>query len=77
MGKHGYTLQHAVLYVAMMIPEQIYRVLPVATLAAPMRRGGSQNAVGNLLADAMRLAAGTDIGMWNNGGIRADLAAGD
>ncbi|WP_053334093.1 5'-nucleotidase C-terminal domain-containing protein [Gemmatimonas phototrophica] len=49
---------------------------PVATLAAPMRRSGAQNAVGNLLADAMRSAAGADIGMWNNGGIRAELAAG-
>jgi 2',3'-cyclic-nucleotide 2'-phosphodiesterase (5'-nucleotidase family) len=49
---------------------------PVTTLATPMRRSGPQNAMGNLLADAMRSAASTDIGMWNNGGIRAELKAG-
>lgn len=49
---------------------------PVATIAEPMRREGPQNPVGNLLADAMRDAAGTDVGMWNNGGVRADIAAG-
>ena len=32
VGKNGYSLQHAVLYVAIMVPERIYRVLPVATL---------------------------------------------
>ncbi len=48
----------------------------VATLAAPMWRTGAQNAVGNLLADAVRSGAGADVGMWNNGGVRADLAAG-
>jgi lipopolysaccharide export system permease protein len=32
VGKNGYTLQHALLYVVIMVPEQIYRVLPVATL---------------------------------------------
>jgi len=41
-----------------------------------MRRDGPQNAVGNLLADATRAAAGADVGMWNNGGVRADIAAG-
>lgn len=49
---------------------------PVATLAEPMRRAGAQNPVGNMLADAVRAAAGSDVGMWNNGGVRADLAAG-
>lgn len=49
---------------------------PVATLAAPMRRGGAQHPVGNLLADAVRSAAGSEVGMWNNGGVRAELAAG-
>jgi 2',3'-cyclic-nucleotide 2'-phosphodiesterase (5'-nucleotidase family) len=49
---------------------------PVAIIAEPMRRDGPQNAVGNLLADATRAAAGADVGMWNNGGVRADIAAG-
>jgi 5'-nucleotidase len=49
---------------------------PVATIAEPMRRAGAQNPVGNLLADAMRTAANADVGMWNNGGVRADIAAG-
>jgi 5'-nucleotidase len=49
---------------------------PVATIAEPLRRGTPQNPVGNLLADAMRAAAGADVGMWNNGGVRADIAAG-
>ena len=48
----------------------------VATIAEPMRRAGSQNPVGNMLADAMRSAANADVGMWNNGGVRADIAAG-
>ncbi|GAB1344825.1 5'-nucleotidase C-terminal domain-containing protein [Gemmatimonas sp.] len=48
----------------------------VTTIAEPMRRAGAQNPVGNLLADAMRSAATTDVGMWNNGGVRADIAAG-
>lgn len=49
---------------------------PVATLAAPMRRNGPQHAPGNLLADAVRASARADVGMWNNGGVRADLAEG-
>ena len=32
VGKNGYSLQHAVLYVVLMVPERVYRVLPVATL---------------------------------------------
>ena len=32
VGKMGYTLQHALLYVVMMLPERTYRVLPVAAL---------------------------------------------
>lgn len=48
----------------------------VATLAAPLLRTGDQYPLGNLIADAYRAAAGTDIALVNNGGIRADLAAG-
>lgn len=32
VGKNGYGLQHALLYVAILLPERIYRVLPVAAL---------------------------------------------
>jgi lipopolysaccharide export system permease protein len=32
VGKNGYALQHAVMYVIIMVPERIYRVLPVAAL---------------------------------------------
>lgn len=49
---------------------------PVATIAEPMVRDGGQNPMGNMLADAMRSAARADVGMWNNGGIRANLQAG-
>lgn len=49
---------------------------PIVTVAEPMRRGGPQYALGNLIADAQRAAAGTDVAVMNNGGIRADLRAG-
>ncbi|MGD0991709.1 MAG: 5'-nucleotidase C-terminal domain-containing protein [Gemmatimonadales bacterium] len=48
----------------------------VATLAAPLERRGDQYALGNLIADAYRAAAHTDVAIVNNGGIRADLPAG-
>jgi 2',3'-cyclic-nucleotide 2'-phosphodiesterase (5'-nucleotidase family) len=48
----------------------------VATLAVTLERKGDQYALGNLIADAYRVAAGADVGIVNNGGIRADLAAG-
>jgi 5'-nucleotidase len=44
---------------------------------ADMKRDGSQYALGNLVADAMREAAKSDIAVMNNGGIRANLLAGD
>jgi 5'-nucleotidase len=51
---------------------------PVATIAEAMRKGkqGEQYALGNLLADAQRWSAKTDIAVMNNGGIRSDLRAG-
>ncbi|MBL0939522.1 MAG: 5'-nucleotidase C-terminal domain-containing protein [Gemmatimonadaceae bacterium] len=49
---------------------------PVGTVAEAMRRTGSQYGLGNLLADAMRVMGSGDIGLWNNGGIRADVPAG-
>ena len=48
----------------------------IATLAVPLERTGDQYALGNLIADAYRAAARADVGIVNNGGIRADLAAG-
>ena len=50
--------------------------LPVGTVLADMKRDGSQYALGNLIADAMREATKSDIAVMNNGGIRANLLAG-
>jgi len=49
---------------------------PVATIAEPMLRRGRQYALGNLVTDAARVMAKSDISVWNSDGIRADLAAG-
>ena len=49
---------------------------PVATVAEDLLRHGPQHALGNLIADAQRAAAGTNVAVMNNGGIRADLRAG-
>ncbi len=48
----------------------------VATLAEPLTRSGDQYPLGNLIADADRVAAHADVAIVNNGGIRADLARG-
>ena len=53
---------------------------PVARLAGPMSnedRQPRENPAGNLLADAQRWAAGTDVGLVNNGSLRRSLPAGD
>ena len=44
--------------------------------AERLPRTGDQYALGNLIADAQRAAGKGDIAVMNNGGIRADLAAG-
>ncbi|MDQ6828203.1 MAG: 5'-nucleotidase C-terminal domain-containing protein [Gemmatimonadota bacterium] len=49
---------------------------PVATIAAAMPKSGEQYALGNLIADAVREAAHSDVGIMNNGGIRAAMVAG-
>ena len=49
---------------------------PVATIAMAMNRSGSQNALGNLLADSQRWSARADVAVTNNGGIRANLREG-
>ena len=49
---------------------------PVATIANDLIRTGNQYALGNLIADAMRVVGKGDVGVMNNGGIRANLRAG-
>jgi 5'-nucleotidase len=41
-----------------------------------MPKRGTQFALGNFIADAQRWAAGTDVAVMNNGGIRTDLLPG-
>ena len=48
----------------------------VTTLRAPLRRIGNEYALGRLVADAYRNIGKADFGLINDGGIRADLAAG-
>ncbi len=48
----------------------------VAQVAEPLTRSGSQHALGNLMADAARTLGNGEFGAWNNGGMRADIAAG-
>lgn len=67
--------------VAAIVAAEVRKVAPltsrvVATLAAPLTRDGDQYPLGNLIADAYRAAAGTEVALVNNGGIRADLPAG-
>ena len=48
----------------------------VATLRTPLRRLGNEYALGRLVADAYRNIGKADFGLINDGGIRADVAAG-
>jgi 5'-nucleotidase len=53
----------------------------VATAAAPLRRpprreDAGESALGDLVADAFRAAAGADVALVNPGGLRADVAEG-
>ncbi len=48
---------------------------PVATIAQAMPSGG-QSAIGNLIADAMRVVGRGDVGIMNTGGVRRGLPAG-
>jgi 2',3'-cyclic-nucleotide 2'-phosphodiesterase/3'-nucleotidase/5'-nucleotidase len=48
----------------------------VTDLALPLTRTGHQYPLGNLMADAFRNVLRADAALVNNGGIRADLAAG-
>ncbi len=65
----------AILHTAMQSVASIV-ARPIATLPEALPRRGEQYALGNLIADAQRTAAGADFAVMNNGGIRADLRAG-
>jgi 2',3'-cyclic-nucleotide 2'-phosphodiesterase (5'-nucleotidase family) len=49
----------------------------VATIPTTLSRSGRQYPLGNLIADAQRWAGKGDVAIMNNGGIRAELRAGD
>jgi 2',3'-cyclic-nucleotide 2'-phosphodiesterase/3'-nucleotidase/5'-nucleotidase len=49
----------------------------IAHTEEPLERGSGQYPLGNLIADAIRVAAGADVSLNNNGGIRARIDAGD
>jgi 5'-nucleotidase len=49
---------------------------PVARFASELRRTGAEYGLGRLIADAQRNIAKADVALVNNGGIRADVAAG-
>src|SRR5881398_1442575 len=49
---------------------------PVARFGAELRRTGGEYGLGRLIADAQRNIAKADVALVNNGGIRADVAAG-
>ncbi len=59
--------------------EQLDTVFGEIVAEAPALLGRdyhSESALGRWITDALREAAGTDIGMYNGGGIRSDIAAG-
>lgn len=49
----------------------------VAMLAEPLLKRGGDYPLGRLIADAQRAAAGTQLAIMNNGGIRTELPAGE
>ena len=55
---------------------EAYLAQPVATLAAPLERTGSQYPLGNLITDAQRWAGGGDLAVTNNSGVHAGLGGG-
>jgi 2',3'-cyclic-nucleotide 2'-phosphodiesterase (5'-nucleotidase family) len=48
----------------------------IATLAQPMEREGQEHALGNLIADALRVQTGAQASLVNNGSVRRALPAG-
>lgn len=57
------------------IAEYYGEVIAVSTVSLS-RDYQSENSMGNWLTDVLRTATGADVAVYNNGGIRADLAAG-
>src|SRR3989454_229615 len=49
----------------------------ITRIKADLRRQGDEYGLGRLIADAMRNVAKAEVAIVNNGGIRADLAAGN
>jgi 2',3'-cyclic-nucleotide 2'-phosphodiesterase / 3'-nucleotidase / 5'-nucleotidase len=49
---------------------------PVGVAAATLERGGGENAMGRLIADAQRWKAGAQIAVMNAGGVRAPVQVG-
>jgi 5'-nucleotidase len=49
---------------------------PVVRFGTELRRTGAEYGLGRLIADAQRNVAKADVALVNNGGIRADVAAG-
>jgi 2',3'-cyclic-nucleotide 2'-phosphodiesterase (5'-nucleotidase family) len=67
--------------VARVVEEWNRRVGPildrvVATSAQPLERARTESALGNLVADAMRVQTGAQASLINNGSVRRDLPAG-
>jgi 2',3'-cyclic-nucleotide 2'-phosphodiesterase (5'-nucleotidase family) len=67
--------------VARVVAEWEQRVRPitervVVTSAQPLSRGEGEYALGNLVADALRVQAGAQASLINNGSVRRDLPAG-
>ena len=63
------------------VAEAVERVAPrvgeiIATATERFPRDGNQYALGNLIADAQRAAGNGDVGVMNNGGIRAEIRQG-
>jgi 2',3'-cyclic-nucleotide 2'-phosphodiesterase (5'-nucleotidase family) len=48
----------------------------IATLAQPLEREGTEHALGNLIADALRVQTGAQASLINNGSVRRALPAG-
>ena len=67
--------------VRLLVEDATRRVAPlvdrkIAQIGEDMLRTSGQYALGNLIADAMRVEGHGDVGIMNNGGIRANLRAG-
>jgi 5'-nucleotidase len=59
------------------VEQEQRRPLGVRVPAALTRSHDAESALGSVLADALREVAGADVALLNNGGLRADLPAGE